>query len=299
MVFSPAKLNLGLRIVGRRPDGYHLLQSLFWPLTFADTVQLESAQQVQVQYLWAPDAPIPHPVLLQNRETLLGRVLETLVSEKKIPPLKVSIQKRIPIGGGLGGVSSNCGTVLQYCVTQKWLSSAEAHEVAGRFGADIPFFISAIPSWVTGIGEKISPLALQFQLEQKLFFLLLLFPFQIPTPLIFKKYRDAQSAFSSESTWDPSRNQDWNSFLNYLETCQNDLEALVVKERGEIQKALNSLRLTDCITSQISGTGATCYGIYASEEKRLKAAQEIETICRDLNCRKLFTETFTSCAVQL
>jgi len=299
MVFSPAKLNLGLRIVGRRPDGYHLLQSLFWPLTFVDTLQVESAQQVQVQYLWASDAPIPHPVLLQNSETLLGKMLETLVSEKKIPPLKVSIQKRIPIGGGLGGVSSNCGTVLKYCMDQKWLSSAEAHQVASRFGADIPFFISATPSWVTGIGEKISPLTLQFQPGQKLFFLLLLFPFQIPTPLIFKKYRDAQIGMSSESDWDPRRNQDWNSFLNYLENCQNDLEAIVVKERSEIQKALNSLRLTDCITSQISGTGATCYGIYASEEKRLKAAQEIETICRDLNCRKLFTETFTSCAVQL
>ncbi|NBV51136.1 hypothetical protein EBR78_07970 [bacterium] len=299
MVFSPAKLNLGLRIVGRRPDGYHLLQSLFWPLTFVDTLQVESAQQVQVQYLWAADAPIPHPVLLQNSETLLGKMLETLVSEKKIPPLQVSIQKRIPIGGGLGGVSSNCGAVLKYCMDQKWLSSAEAHQVACRFGADIPFFISATPSWVTGIGEKISPLTLQFQPGQKLFFLLLLFPFQIPTPLIFKKYRDAQIGMRSESDWDPLRNQDWNSFLNYLENCQNDLEAIVVKERSEIQKALNSLRLTDCITSQISGTGATCYGIYASEEKRLKAAQEIETICRDLNCRKLFTETFTSCAVQL
>lgn len=299
MVVSPAKLNLGLRIVGKRPDGYHFLQSIFWPLTFADTVQVESAQHVQVQYQWAADAPIPQPVLLQNSETLLGQMLETLVSAQKIPPLKVSIEKRIPIGGGLGGVSSNCGTVLRYCVHQKWLSSAEAHEVASRFGADIPFFISALPSWVTGIGEMISPLALQFRPEQKLFFLLLLFPFQIPTPLIFKKYRDAQIAFSSESDWGPSSNQDWNSFLNYLENCQNDLEAIVIKERSEIQKALNSLRLTDCITSQISGTGATCYGIYASEEKRLKAAQEIETICRDLNCRKLFTETFTSCAVQL
>lgn len=289
MVFSPAKLNLGLRIVGRRPDGYHLLQSLFWPLTFADTVQVESAQQVQVQYLWAPDAPIPHPVLLQNSETLLGKLLETLVSEKKIPPLKVSIQKRIPIGGGLGGVSSNCGTVLQYCVTQKWLSSAEAHEVAGRFGADIPFFISAIPSWVTGIGEKIAPLHFNFRTDQKLFFLLLLFPFQISTPLIFKSYRESQTRLSTESAWDSQRNQDWNLFLNYLKNSQNDLEAAIVKERSEIQKALNSLRLTDCITSQVSGTGATCYAIYSTEEKRLKAAQEIETICRDLNCRKLFT----------
>lgn len=299
MVFSPAKLNLGLRIVGRRPDGYHLLQSLFWPLTFADTVQMKSTQQVQVQYQWAPDAPIPHPVLLQNSETLVGKMLETLVSEKKIPPLKVSIQKRIPIGGGLGGVSSNCGTVLQYCVNQKWLSSAEAHEVASRFGADIPFFISATPSWVTGVGEKIAPLHFNFRTDQKLFFLLLLFPFQISTPLIFKSYRESQTRLSTESAWDSQRNQDWNLFLNYLKNSQNDLEAAIVKERSEIQKALNSLRLTDCITSQISGTGATCYGIYASEEKRLKATQEIETICRDLNCRKLFTETFTSCAVQL
>ena len=112
MLKSPAKVNLGLQIVGRRSDGYHLLESLFWPLNFCDDIEIEPAPSNSVELLWTSDAPVPFPSLLQNEGNLVGKLMLGHFGWKPKNPWRIVIRKRIPLGGGLGGLSSNVGTVL-------------------------------------------------------------------------------------------------------------------------------------------------------------------------------------------
>ena len=106
---SPAKLNLGLRIIGRRPDGYHHLESLFWPIDLADDLIVNEEEGEQSTIIWAEDAPMPVGNLPGPEQNLARRALSSTGGRGG-----VSIRKRIPLGAGLGGGSSNAATVLRY-----------------------------------------------------------------------------------------------------------------------------------------------------------------------------------------
>lgn len=182
MLKSPAKVNLGLQIVGRRSDGYHLLESLFWPLNFCDDIELEPAPSNSVELLWTSDAPVPFPSLLQNEGNLVGKLMLGNFGWKPKNPWRIVIRKRIPLGGGLGGLSANVGTVLRFFVENGELSLETAAQLCQRIGADVLFFLNPAPSWITGTGEKISRLKVSSELLHELFFLLLCFPKGTSTP---------------------------------------------------------------------------------------------------------------------
>lgn len=292
MWFSPAKLNLGLRIVGRRPDGYHLLESLFWPINFGDDLTLNSLEPTSVFCDWAEDAPFRNTPLFQNDKNLVGKLLLGDLGSKLIKPLTVRVQKRIPIGGGLGGISSNVGTVLRYLVQNKELDEKESEKLAQRLGADVSFFLDPVPSWVTGIGETRQKLKLQPGVKEGLFFLLVLFPFATSTPELFQKYRDSKLDFSASISLDLSRSWDFTDLSGYLETTKNDLEPLVSSHSPLVSKVLETLTLTKPLYSGLSGTGSTCFAVYRKIEERANATKEFRRLCRDLPCRSVLAETY-------
>ncbi|WP_312156275.1 4-(cytidine 5'-diphospho)-2-C-methyl-D-erythritol kinase [Acinetobacter variabilis] len=160
---SPAKLNLFLHITGRRPDGYHELQSIFQLINLCDWLEFEQTddQQIQIEGLASVD-------LEQN---LIYRAAQILQPYAKTPSgLIIRLEKNIPMGAGLGGGSSNAATTL-IVLNQLWhcgLNSEQLAELGVKLGADVPIFVHGRNAWAEGIGEHLTFI----DLDQKQFIVL-------------------------------------------------------------------------------------------------------------------------------
>ena len=160
---SPAKLNLFLHITGRRPNGYHELQSIFQLIDLCDWLEFEQTddQQIQIEGLSSVD-------LKQN---LIYRAAQILQPYAKTPSgLIIRLEKNIPMGAGLGGGSSNAATTL-IVLNQLWhcgLNSEQLAELGVKLGADVPIFVHGRNAWAEGIGEHLTFI----DLDQKQFIVL-------------------------------------------------------------------------------------------------------------------------------
>jgi 4-diphosphocytidyl-2-C-methyl-D-erythritol kinase len=154
---APAKLNLFLRILGRRPDGYHHLQTVFQLLDWGDTVRLRLRSDGQVRRAEATGYTVP------EQEDLAVRAAKMLLSSSKSGKgVDICVEKRIPVGGGFGGGSSNAATVL-VALNSLWDLglSQEALAAMGRdLGADVPVFVRGRSAWAEGIGDELTPIEL-------------------------------------------------------------------------------------------------------------------------------------------
>lgn len=157
---APAKLNLGLRVVGRRDDGYHLLESVFVPLDLADRVEMavEASPRTEIAVAVAGPAANGVPPGVEN---LAGRSARRFLEEAGLSArVEIALEKQIPAGAGLGGGSSDAAAVLQILADHfaNALPRDRLAALAVSLGADVPFFLDPRPAWVTGIGEQIEPL---------------------------------------------------------------------------------------------------------------------------------------------
>jgi len=154
---APAKLNLFLHIVGRRADGYHLLQTVFQLLDWGDTVRLRVRADGEIARVNdVPGVPVENDLCLRAahalREHCGGRL-----------GVDIALDKHIPLGGGLGGGSSDAATVL-VALNDLWSSGLSPDQLAGMaldLGADVPVFVRGYSAWAEGVGEKLTPIALR------------------------------------------------------------------------------------------------------------------------------------------
>lgn len=150
---APAKLNLFLHITGRRADGYHLLQTLFVFLDFADEITLSVREDGAVTRPVGADHVPEDADLTVKAARLLQRVTGCALG------VEISVLKKIPMGGGLGGGSSDAATVLQG-LNQLWqcsLNDDALAELGLRLGADVPVFVRGHAAWAEGVGEQLTP----------------------------------------------------------------------------------------------------------------------------------------------
>ncbi|WP_096695639.1 4-(cytidine 5'-diphospho)-2-C-methyl-D-erythritol kinase [Polaromonas sp. AER18D-145] len=158
-VAAPAKLNLFLHITGRRPDGYHLLQSVFMLIDWCDTLHFELRQDGQITRTdLGSEASEALPA-----EDLVVRAARALQSAIGTPlGVHIGLEKRIPSQAGMGGGSSDAASCL-LALQRLWgvrLPAEQLQAIALGLGADVPFFLSGGHAWVEGVGEKITPLTL-------------------------------------------------------------------------------------------------------------------------------------------
>lgn len=154
---APAKLNLFLRITGRRPDGYHALQTVFRLLDWGDTVFLRPRTDGDIARVGAGAAGVA------ESDDLLVRAAKLLKKESKSPlGAEIGIEKRIPMGGGFGGGSSDAATVL-VALDRIWglgLGEERLAALGATLGADVPVFVRGRNAWAEGVGERLTPIAL-------------------------------------------------------------------------------------------------------------------------------------------
>jgi 4-diphosphocytidyl-2-C-methyl-D-erythritol kinase len=177
---APAKINLYLHILGRRPDGFHELETLMAPISLADTVDIELAPG-DIEFTCSD------PSLSDAKENLVAKAAQLFLDEFKLETgIRIHLEKRIPVGAGLGGGSSDAAATL-LCLrklTGVNCPDEKLAELAARLGSDIPFFIYGRPAVCRGRGEIVEPIALK-----KHFHGLLVHPgFGVSTPWAYKTY---------------------------------------------------------------------------------------------------------------
>ena len=154
---APAKLNQFLRITGRRPDGYHALQTVFRLLDWGDTVGLRARSDARISRIGEGAGGV------SEQDDLLVRAAKLLQEDAKCQQgVDIFIEKRIPMGAGLGGGSSDAATVL-VALNQLWGLGLDVERLAGlglRLGADVPVFVRGQNAWAEGIGDQLAPIEL-------------------------------------------------------------------------------------------------------------------------------------------
>lgn len=240
---SPAKLNLLLHITGRREDGYHLLQTIFQFIDYCDELVFTPRNDSQVRIASAISDVPPHDNLIYRAAMLL--------KETTACPLgaTVSFQKRIPLGGGLGGGSSNAATTL-LALNRLWeleLTLDELAQLGIRLGADVPVFVYGKAAWAEGIGEKLTAIALP-----EPWYVVIIPACHVTTAKIF-----SHSQLTRDST--PIKIHDFNE-----EDSRNDCEPLVKRLYPEVAAALDWLGQYTPAT--LTGTGACIFGRFSEQQ---------------------------------
>ena len=245
---SPAKLNLMLHIVGRRPDGYHLLQTVFQFLNFGDQLFFTVRSDRQIQH----SNPLPGVPVESDLTIRAARLLQK--SSDCGLGAEIKIDKKLPMGGGLGGGSSNAATTL-VALNRLWntrLSTEKLAQLGLQLGADVPVFIHGHAAWAEGVGEELTPL----QLPQP-WFLVLIPNCHVATAEVF-------------CDQDLTRNTPRIRIRDFLaDGGHNDCLPVVQRLYPEITTALDWLG--QYAEAKLTGTGACIYASFDTEE----AAQEI------------------------
>ena len=255
--FAPAKINLSLKLVGKRADGYHLLDSIFVPFrALFDELTLELSDG-------EPSVTISSNLseMTDAESNLCSKAAKLYFETTDIhPSCHIHLEKNIPIGAGLGGGSSDCAAVLSmlnshYCK----LSAAELHDLALLLGADVPFFLVNKISRVGGIGEKIEPLKTSLKLP-----LVVFSPsFSISTPWAFKHINPSIIGIdSSESTSKivvALQNDDILTASKYL---HNDFETLVFGKFPAYFIWKEFLLKCGALHVGLSGSGSSFFAVF-------------------------------------
>jgi 4-diphosphocytidyl-2-C-methyl-D-erythritol kinase len=180
---APAKLNLFLHVVGRRDDGYHLLQTLFQFLDLHDDLAFTPTTDGRITLATPlPGVPSAHDLTVRAA-TLLKAAAGAHAG------VEIAVRKRIPLGGGLGGGSSDAATTL-LALNALWGLHLSPTELAGlglQLGADVPVFVHGHAAWAEGVGERLTPMDPACP-----WYVVLVPPVHVPTAQVFKAYKDAQ-----------------------------------------------------------------------------------------------------------
>ena len=255
---SPAKINLFLHVAGKRENGYHNLQSVFVKLAgLYDKITVEPCKQIEC---FVPGIKIPDNIVL--------KVAQGLKEKYRIQQgVKITIDKSIPIGGGLGGGSSNAATTIKL-LCELWqidCSLKELLDFAVKFGADIPFFINPNEvALVEGIGEIITPISLNKEIH-----LVLVNPgVPVNTQTAFMK---GFKKYSQEY-----RNLNNNDLIELIYSGKNDLEPNGIAQQPIIAEILQELASQEgCKVARMSGSGSTCFGIFENIDQAVEARTKL------------------------
>ncbi len=264
---APAKINLFLRVTGRRADGYHELDSIFVPVSIADriTVELRPAAASSVT-LRCDLAALGDP-----EANLAVRAARAFMTEfGACAQVLVGLEKSIPVGAGLGGGSSDAGAVLRMMARMYRIEGrARLLKIAAALGADVPFFLDPRPARVTGIGEIISPLV-GFP---PLHLVIAVAPVEVSTAAIFKALR--RDCFSGGvAQTDLAEIARGEIAPRHL---VNDLTAAAIERYPEIAELKVILEEVGARGAAMSGSGGAVFGLFADYAQALRAADEVRS----------------------
>lgn len=247
IVFPNAKINIGLHVVSKRPDGYHNLETIFYPVELSDALEMAEAQETSISFSGLPvDGP--------PEQNLVLKAYQLLVNDFDLPPVQFHLHKVIPTGAGLGGGSADAAFTLKMLndFFQLGIKAEKLKNYASRLGADCPFFIDNKPAFATGIGNKLSPV----KIELSDYRIVLLKPnFSVNTATAYKNIVPSKPEFQLADLAELPVSA-WKDLV------VNDFEKSVFPLFPEIEYWKKKLYELGAEFASMSGSGSAVFGLF-------------------------------------
>lgn len=259
---APAKINLALHVTGRRADGYHLIESLVVFTRFGDRLTVAPADQDSfvVSGRYAATVPIDDANLVLKARDALRRV----AGPENAPPVAISLEKNLPVASGVGGGSSDAAAVL-HALARFWtVGDVDLAALGLALGADVPMCLAATPLVARGTGDELSPVPHFPALG-----LVLVNPgVPVATAEVFAALEKRDNAPLPPLP----RRIDFHSLRNWLEATRNDLEPPARRIEPAIGAAIKALEKAGAGFARMSGSGASCFGLFETGNVAKRAA---------------------------
>ncbi|WP_223423182.1 4-(cytidine 5'-diphospho)-2-C-methyl-D-erythritol kinase [Tateyamaria pelophila] len=257
-VFAPAKINLCLHVTGKRADGYHLLDTLVAFANIGDTITLSAA----VSHVLDVTGPEASPELAGNDNIMWQTAARFWAQDR---PLSMHLDKQLPVASGIGGGSADAAATYRGLLALRAaLEGQDAprdptfHDAQAlmSIGADVPMCVPSAPARVQGIGEQITPIS-----DFHPYPIVLVNPrIQVSTPAVFSRLAVKENP--GLDPW-PETFEDRDTVLDWLAAQRNDLQAPALQDCPAIAEVLDALaQEPTCRLARMSGSGATCFGLF-------------------------------------
>lgn len=266
-VSANAKINLGLRVKCKRSDGFHEIESIFQEINFADKLIIKKSNNITFK--------TNSKDLKKSSSNLCVKAAEILQKTFNIDGIDIYLDKKIPLGSGLGGGSSNAAAVLKSInvLFNGEVPNEELKKLAEQIGSDVPFFIEGKTSHVSGRGEIIQPINIDLN-----YYILLVFPpIKISTAEAYKSLGIHLTKNDYDFKFKSSNLLDLN-VRNFRNIFYNDFEKTVFEKFPNLLKIKDLLYQEQAEFACLSGSGSTVYGIYSSHDKVNKAFSKISKV---------------------
>ncbi len=268
-ILCPAKINLFLRVLNKRDDGYHEIETFMNPIRIFDTMRLSVNMKASKKNI---SVTCDYPDIPQHNENIAFKAADIFLKnvDKKCE-IDISIKKRIPTGAGLGGGSSNAGSLLLKLneIFDFPFSQQKLLSIAASIGADVPFFILKKPAAAYGIGENLFPF-----LCMPPFFVIVVFPgVQISTKWAYEKFDSAHklTLTKNEKKIRKLCFSDLKSYEDILKQNCNDFEKIVFVKHKIVKRVKADLLKNGANYASMSGSGSCVFGLFYDKLKAVKA----------------------------
>ena len=259
---SPAKINLRLEILRKREDGYHELRTIFQKINLYDRLHFSLKREREISI------KVDHPGLPTGRKNLVYQAAQSILKKSGYQGgVEIKIQKRIPLGAGLGGGSSNAATALKALnrLLRGGFSDRELMTLGLAIGADVPFFFLEGSAIGTGIGEKLKKIDLP-----ALWYILIYPGFEVSTRWAYQNFVLTKKRFHFKFQ------KLFNAPENISNILLNDLEEVVSREYPQIDLMKNILSSCGALGVLMTGSGPTVFGTFPRKEEASKAYRKVK-----------------------
>jgi 4-diphosphocytidyl-2-C-methyl-D-erythritol kinase len=252
ILFPKAKINLGLQVVSKRDDGFHNIESVFYPIDLTDILEVvpSSNEGIELQISGLlPDGDVS--------DNLVSKAYRAVASQREIPGVKVHLHKHIPMGAGLGGGSSDAASMVKTLnlLFDLNMSDSLMRDIVSPLGSDCAFFIESIPAFASGRGEVLEPLNLDLSN----------YHIGLIHPQVHVSTKDAYAGISVKPTVFDLKKLAQLPIDQWKDHVKNDFEDSVFKKYPTIEKAKKHLYDLGAVYASMSGSGSTCFGLFEKQ----------------------------------
>lgn len=251
LLLPNCKINIGLNIVSKRSDGYHNLETVFFPIPLRDNLEFKEIENEDVPYRLVSGGV---PIEGKPEDNLIVKVYLDMKAEFNLPALELCLYKNIPLGAGLGGGSSDAAAMMKGLneAYNLQLSAEDMEKRLAKFGADCPFFVRNKPAYATGIGDELTNC--NVSLKDKFIVLV--------KPDVFVSTKEAYAHVTPKLPAIPLAEAIKLPIETWKEQIVNDFEQSVFPFHPELPAIKQTLYDMGAVYASMSGSGSTMYGIF-------------------------------------
>ena len=261
MITSPcAKINLGLNVVARRADGYHDLETIFYPIPLCDTLEITRIEEQSPSDPRCELTITGHAIEGNQQDNLVVKAFRLLARDHQLGRVQIHLHKQIPSQAGLGGGSSDAAFTLRMLnkLFDLNLTNEKMHQYATKLGADCAFFITSRPAYATGIGDHLSPIdELARQLHN--------YYIVIVKPDVAISTREAYTSLVPSRPNTCCRDIVREPIEQWREMLSNDFETPILSRYPELSAIKVALYNAGAVYAQMSGSGSAFFGLFKEE----------------------------------